>query len=86
MKRCRICNETKPLDAFYSMKGMRDGHRNECKACNLVRRKAAYAANPRPAIQRVQRWRQDNPELYAEQARRYRESGRYAAAARGGRI
>jgi hypothetical protein len=23
----------KPLDAFYKMKGMRDGHRNECKAC-----------------------------------------------------
>jgi Recombination endonuclease VII len=82
MKRCRICNETKPLDAFYAMKGMRDGHRNECKSCNLARRKAAYAANPTPAIERVHRWRRENPELYADKQRRYRESGRYAEAAR----
>jgi Recombination endonuclease VII len=82
MKRCRICNETKPLDAFYAMKGMRDGHRNECKACNLARRKAAYAANPRLAIERVKRWRRENPELYAEKTRKYRESGRYAEVAR----
>jgi hypothetical protein len=82
MKRCRECNELKPLDAFYRMKGMRDGHRNECKVCNLARRKAAYRANPGPAIERVQRWREENPELYAEQARRYRESGAYAASSR----
>jgi hypothetical protein len=82
MKRCREYDELKPLDAFYRVKGMRDGYRNECKRCNLARRKAAYRANPGPAIERVQRWREENPERYAEQARRYRESGRYAAAAR----
>ncbi len=45
MKRCRICKETKPLDAFYAMKGMRDGFRNECKECNLARRKRWYTNN-----------------------------------------
>ena len=64
------------------MKGMRDGYRNECKACNLARRRAAYAANPRPAIERVERWRRENPELYAAKTRKYRESGRYAEVAR----
>ena len=44
----------KPFDAFYRMKEMRDGYRNECKACNLARRKAAYAANPEPTIERAQ--------------------------------
>jgi hypothetical protein len=31
LKTCRICGESKPLEAFYKMKGMRDGYRNECK-------------------------------------------------------
>ena len=62
MKRCRICNETKPLDAFYAMKGMRDGYRNECKACNLARRQALVRRDTSAkAIERVQAWRDDNP-------------------------
>ena len=32
-KTCRICGETKPLEDFYAMVGMRDGHRKECKVC-----------------------------------------------------
>ena len=80
MKRCRICNETKPLDAFYAMKGMRDGHRNECKECNLARRKRWYAATPRQEIERVQSVaRRDNPERYAETQRRYKSTIDYPA-------
>ncbi len=82
MKRCRICNETKPLDAFYPMRGMRDGYRNECKRCNLARRKAAYAANPRPTIERAQAWRDANPERYAENQRRYKTTIDYPATMR----
>ena len=82
MKRCRICNETKPLDAFYAMKGMRDGHRNECKECNLARRKRWYADNSAKEIERVQAWRDANPERYAETQRRYKSTIDYPAVMR----
>ena len=35
MKTCFKCGETKPLDDFYSGRGMRDGRRNPCKTCYL---------------------------------------------------
>jgi hypothetical protein len=82
VKRCNVCGISKPLSDFYANKRGRDGRRPDCKACNLARRKAAYRANPAPAIERVLRWRRENPELYAERQRDYRESGRKAVADR----
>lgn len=68
-KTCRICGETKPLDDFYRMKGMRDGHRNECKACHLAQRKLRYDSPA--AVERVQRWRDANADRYAAYRREY---------------
>ncbi len=48
MKRCRICQELKPLSDFYRMRGIRDGHRNECKRCNLAQQHERYMADPSP--------------------------------------
>ena len=85
MKRCRICEETLPYDAFYAMKGMRDGYRNECKACSLAARAAKYASDPemrRRAQQRVRSWQEDNREQFLAQRARYRAEGRLKAIAR----
>ncbi len=74
MKRCNKCLQLKPLDEFYRMAGMRDGYRNDCKACNLAAKAARYRTNPEPARERTRRWRLDNPERYAEALAKYRGS------------
>ncbi len=41
---------------------MRDGHRNECKQCNLTEKRQRYLADPATVKARVKRWQQENPE------------------------
>jgi hypothetical protein len=52
---------------------MRDGYRSDCKACNLAARAQRYADNPKKHIDRVQRWRKQNPEHLAAYMREYRQ-------------
>jgi len=72
MKRCNQCGELKPLDSFYRAKGMRDGHRGDCKVCNLAYQHRRYLANPEPVKARVKRWQQAN----AEELNAYRRERR----------
>jgi hypothetical protein len=72
MKRCKKCGETKPLEDFYQEKAGRDGHRPECKACNLAAKKLWYANNRDRAIATVKQWQTDNPERVLESRRAYR--------------
>jgi hypothetical protein len=72
-KRCNKCGVTKPIDDFYAMVGMRDGHRNDCKACNLAAKKARYLANPQKMIERARDWQKANPERHLENQRRRRQ-------------
>lgn len=82
MKRCRHCGLLKPLDEFYTDRKARDGCRPECTQCNLAIRAAKYRDNPRPAIERAQRWRDENRERYLENQRRYVADGRKAISSR----
>lgn len=71
MKTCAHCGESKPLTDFYRAAGMKDGLRSECKACNLAARRAKYAENPRPYIDRVLKWQRENREQYLQRLREY---------------
>jgi hypothetical protein len=82
VKRCKVCGEIKPLGEFYRAAGMADGHRSDCKACNLAAKAARYRLNPEPDKERVRRWRREHPEEYAALLRRWRESGSKKAADR----
>lgn len=62
MKRCSKCGELKPLTEFYKAKGCRDGHRPDCKACFAARARAWYQQNREHVIDRVKKWRAENPE------------------------
>lgn len=37
MKRCSVCNETKPFEFFHARKKSADGLQSACKECNKVR-------------------------------------------------
>ena len=82
MKRCTKCGRVKPLDDFYRAAGMRDGYRNDCKACNLRAKHERYLANPQPTIDRVRRWVEENQERRRNYELEYRQSGRKSAADR----
>jgi hypothetical protein len=78
MKMCSKCGVTKPLDQFYRATGTRDGHRPDCKSCNLAAKHARYVANPEAAKERTRRWREENPERYRAHQQLATESGRKA--------
>ncbi len=60
MKTCVKCKLVKPRSEFYASKGMRDGRRNDCKACNLADKHERYIRNRERDIARVKRWQQEN--------------------------
>jgi hypothetical protein len=72
---CRLCRQRKPAEQFYAAKGTRTGRRTECIACNLGQKAARNRADPGPARQRTQRWRQDNPERNTQRWERFVASG-----------
>jgi hypothetical protein len=74
MKQCRKCGELKPENEFYPSKGMADGFRSDCKACNLAAKRARYAANPQREIARVKQWQQLNKAIVNARNRAYREA------------
>jgi hypothetical protein len=73
MKTCITCGVVKPLGEFYRAAGMRDGHRNDCKVCNLAAKKDRYRADPQAHIDRVRRWQIEHPER-VRQSRRERNA------------
>ena len=70
LKVCNVCGEAKPLDDFYRSVGMRDGHRNDCKSCNLAAKRAKY--DSAGAVARVTRWQKANAERHAAYQAEYR--------------
>lgn len=46
MKRCRHCDEVKPLSEFSTHKGSPDGYHWWCKECNRAAARARYAKAP----------------------------------------
>lgn len=45
MKRCTMCGEAKPVDAFHRNRRRADGRQNVCKACKRDYNRRYYRAN-----------------------------------------
>lgn len=72
---CNKCGRTRPLADFYKQTGMRDGHRNNCKACHLSAHKNWYERNREYEISRVGKWQRENAARVNEVQRRNRARG-----------
>lgn len=70
-KPCRLCGEVKPFEEFYRADGMRDGCRNECKACFKAQARARY--DSAAAVERARQWALRNPERAAQYRKEYRD-------------
>lgn len=71
-KRCKKCDELKPLDAFYASPGMRDGHRNDCIECNKAAKRERHVRNAEQYREKARRWAAENPERRAAYQAEYR--------------
>lgn len=86
MKRCSKCGEVKPFEMFYRARGMREGYRSDCKACNLAEKKRRYDADPATEIARVRQWQQQNRDRVNESHRRRRADPAVKLAGRAGHL
>jgi 5-methylcytosine-specific restriction endonuclease McrA len=88
LKTCADCHEVKPLDAFYRVKGYRDGIMSRCKHCHKIRcqqtplevrnfRSRRWKENHLEEVREysrkaARRWRRENPRLNYERKQAYR--------------
>jgi len=89
-KKCTKCGELKPLSEFYHNKNTKDGHHSSCKACdeeytrNHPRAKQKekeysrryYVNHQDEVLERNRKWRDDNPEKFADSKRKYYEENK----------
>ena len=45
MKKCRICNQIKPLEDYHKNKGNKDGLESRCKSCRKIEANKEYREN-----------------------------------------
>lgn len=83
-KRCGVCEQTLPLDAFARRSDARDGLQARCRACARAASKYWRAANAKRVAENNRRWREANPEAAkaATESWRNRNGERYAESKR----
>lgn len=80
VKRCAMCEETKPLAEFYAYgytnnqgnRGTR--YESRCMPCARARRRGVVSADPARYAAESKAWRERNPGRSAERAREYRQT------------
>jgi len=74
VKRCYVCQQDKPLTAFYKNKTKKDGLATECKECKRTLDKISYLRNREKHLQKMRKYRQDNLERLRKYERDYSRS------------
>jgi hypothetical protein len=60
IKICKKCNIEKPLENFYKEKKIKDGYRNSCKQCDIVRISRYNSLNKERHRDVQKKWRSNN--------------------------
>lgn len=71
-KTCTRCGASKPLDAFYTSKRVRDGRTARCRACCNAASAESRAKRPEAYQNRVASWKAQNAERVAEYQRQWK--------------
>ena len=70
-KICKKCGRELPLSEFYKNKGMKDGHRNECKECLLRQQKQYNKERKEDIAEYMKQYYIEHKEEYAEYNKQY---------------
>lgn len=84
MKKCSQCCVEKSKSEFSKASDRVSRVRSNCKACEVIRRKEKYQADPQKHIGYVRKWQTKNPEKVnqLDKQRRQRRPAHYRAKAR----
>jgi 5-methylcytosine-specific restriction endonuclease McrA len=70
-KICNRCEVIKPLDEFRNQPKGKFGKRSKCKACEYQLYKEYYQKNPQKKRDAENKYRKNNPEVFARRDRKY---------------
>ena len=70
MKKCRICNQEKPIGEFFKHPGSKDGLRGECKLCKNAATKKYKQENSEKITASRKKYNQENREKIAAASRK----------------
>lgn len=73
MKKCKKCNEEKPLNEFYNNSSCKDGKANVCKVCRKKQKKIHYKKNIEKYKKRGLEYYYANREKHLHRMKEYRE-------------
>ncbi|MFI9271850.1 hypothetical protein ACIGXM_14185 [Kitasatospora sp. NPDC052896] len=68
-KACRLCQEVKPLTAFYRKPSARDGLDSRCRECCAAYMRGYWLRNPKKRKEQDQRYREQNRERLNKKSR-----------------
>lgn len=75
-KVCKKCGRELPIEEFYRLKTMKDGHMNVCKECFMQQNKQYYQDNKEAKLEWQKQYYQEHKEERAEYMKQYRKDNR----------
>lgn len=66
MKRCTICQDTKPYSEFHRQASRTDGYANWCKPCKKIKKRDDYLKNRTSILASMAEYRRANPEKVSD--------------------
>ena len=76
MKKCKKCDESKPLNDYHKNSATKDGHQTICKSCIAISNKKWYYENHERNLEVRRNWDRENKEHRKQYAKKWRKENR----------